>query len=196
MKKYPEQLLAQLIKDGDEKAFEFAYSLYVPDLIDYAFTILKDMGEAEDVVQQLFVQLWLDKATIMIHTTLKGYLYKSVQHRSLNKIKQRNVRTSHALFVQNNSWQVTEKSAADVAENNELQKALHTAINNLPELTKSVFTLAKFEQKKYIEISEQLNIPVKTVENQMGKALKLLRNNLKHFLPLFLLHIILPTLGK
>lgn len=190
MTQYTEQTLAQQIKANDLQAFEVAFTTYAGGLIEYATTMLKDADEAEDIVQQLLVQLWVNRSTLNIATSLKGYLYRSVHNSCLNKIKRQQVRNAYGATVEAGGVRASE-SAAEVLENKEIRLAIDNALADLPELCRTVFIKAKYEFLKYQEIADELGIPAKTVENQMGKALKLLREKLKHLLPLVIIHIII-----
>lgn len=190
MTQYSEQQLATNIKAGDEKSFEYAFNAYAQGLIAYAATIIKDADEAEDIVQQLFVQLWFKRNELMVNTTIKGYLYRAVHNSCLNKVKQQQVRSSYALHYEAVGNKTT-GSVAEVLENKELTHAINLALEELPELCRKIFMMSKYQLLKYQQIADDLGIPIKTVENQMGKALKLLRPKLQHLLPLFIINFLL-----
>lgn len=190
MTQYTEQTLVQQIKANNLDAFEYAFNTYAAGLIEYATTIVKDADEAEDIVQQLLVQLWVNRSNLQIATSLKGYLYRSVHNSCLNRIKRQQVRNAYGAAVESEGVK-TSASAAEVLENKEIRTAIDNALADLPELCRTVFIKAKYEFLKYQEIADELGIPAKTVENQMGKALKLLRDKLKHLMPLVIIHIII-----
>jgi RNA polymerase sigma-70 factor, ECF subfamily len=173
--------LIEQIRKGDSRSFEQVFHLYAENLVRYATTILKDLDEAEDIVQQLFVSIWDKKNIPNITGSLKSYLYRSVYNSSLNKLKQSKVKESYAVNMAYVSDGLTLSTNA-VAEQNELAKAIQKAIDDLPEQCRLVFTMSREEQLKYQEIAEKLGISIKTVENQMGKALKHMRNRLKEFM--------------
>lgn len=193
MTQYTEQTLAQEIKSNNLKAFEYAFNTYANGLIEYATTLLKDADDAEDIVQQLLVQLWVNRSELNITSSLKGYLYRSVHNSCLNEIKKQKVRNTYGL---QQSVRDTAKavSVAEVLENKEMRLAIEKALADLPELCQVIFIKAKYEFLKYQEIADELGIPTKTVENQMGKALKLLREKLKHLMPLVIIQIIIKSL--
>lgn len=172
------------LKAGDIKAFESIFNSYYKALVNYASTILGDIDEAEDRVQQVYVMLWEKRLSIEIHTSLRSFLYKSVHNACLNKIKQQKVRTEYSKIVQLNN---NVNFHHDKLSEKELQKKVDDAIDLLPEQCGKIFKMSRFEQLKYQEIADQLGLSIKTIENQMGKALKILREQLKEYLPLLII---------
>lgn len=192
MAQYTEQQLALNIKQGDIKSFELLFNTYCSNMLQYATTMLKDADDAEDIVQQVFVQLWAKRETIVVETSIKSYLYRAVHNSCLNKIKQQTVRNSYAADYQH----VGHSSVASVSqllENKELASQIQHAMDELPEQCKRIFAMSRFEQLKYQQIADELGMNVKAVEHQMGKALKHLRNKLKHLMPIV---VLLALLGK
>lgn len=182
-----EQELVQALQNGDEKAVESLFKSLYQRLCNYANTILNDIDESEEVVQQVFVQLWEKRETMEITTSVQSYLFRAVRNTSLNKIKHAKVRQIYAEEVTAMAQQ--SEPATVTTFHNELQNQIHVAIESLPEQCRLVFKLSRFEELKYAEIAEQLGISIKTVENHMGKALKLMREQLKDYLTVWLLFI-------
>ena len=120
-----------------------------------------------------------------ITVSVKSYLYRAVRNASLNSIRHHKVRqlyTTEQEFLSQSS-----EPASQLSYENELKTEIQKAIDGLPEQCRLIFKLSRFEEMKYKEIAEQLGISVKTVENQMGKALRVLREKLKDYM----MHIIL-----
>src|SRR5690606_14682911 len=155
-------------------------------LCNYAFTFVADRDVAEEIVQGTFLYLWEKREAMEIHSSLKSYLYTSVRNRCLNEIKRRKVRQQQinreVLSSDASSESVSEEIAAW-----EVEERIQLAIEKLPEQCRMVFKLRRFEELKYAEIAEHLSISVKTVENHMGKALRIMREQLKEYLPLIIL---------
>jgi RNA polymerase sigma-70 factor, ECF subfamily len=181
----------QIMQIGDIKTFEMTFKQYYKPLVHYSHTILKDMDEAEDIVQQSFITIWQKQAELQIETSLKSYLYKSVYNASLNRVKQQKVRQSYANEVQ----AVSVYPTSELSHQKELEAKIEWALSQLPEQCAKVFKLSRYEQLKYQEIATELNISIKTVENHVGKALKLMRDMLKDYLPLLIIFL-LTEIGK
>lgn len=176
------------IKEGNQIAFEMIFKTYYKPLCHYAHSFLNDKNEAEEVVQTTFIKIWEKKNELSVQSSLKAYLYSMVRNGCLNVIKHEKVKQLHA------KWHVqeTERSRELVEEkvlSNDLESKIYLAMKALPEQCRLVFQLSRFEELKYQEIADQLQISVKTVENQMGKALKIMRVQLKEYLPLYVLFL-------
>ncbi|WP_243745482.1 RNA polymerase sigma-70 factor [Segetibacter sp. 3557_3] len=174
------------IRRGDIKFFETAFKANFKSLHAYAFTILKDEVLAEEMVQNVFYKIWAKREQLTIDTSLKAYLYKAVYHESLNHLRQQQVKSKYETYAMHHHQQTSHDSESKVGLQ-ELEHQLRKALNDLPEQCRTIFQLSRFNELRYREIAEQLNISVKTVENQMGKALRLLRLKLVDFMPVILL---------
>jgi RNA polymerase sigma-70 factor, ECF subfamily len=139
--------------------------------------------EAEEIVQGVFLTFWEKRHRIEIHTSIHTYLFRMVRNTSLNTLKHAKIKQKHACEELASSSEVSE-SVSQTILSNELQERIGQAIEKLPEQCRLVFKLSRFEELKYAEIATQLNISVKTVENQIGKALKIMREQLHEYLPL------------
>ena len=169
----------------EEISIEFLFHEHYEALVRYANTIIKDVDEAEDFAQSVFVDLWNDRNKIDIHTSHKAYLYKGVYFKCMNKLKRQKVESK---FIQRNPFQEAYQTDGLVAD--EIQKKITMAVNALPEQCRKIFSMSRFENLKYHEIAEKLSLSPKTIENQMGKALKIMRTSLQEYLNLYLLILI------
>ena len=160
--------------------------LYSP-LCNYAFAILKDHDESEDVVQGIFVDFWKkeDKETISVE--YERYLIRAVKFKCIDIQRKEIVKRKYEAETIHTS------SIFDEPEEDkpEIKETLHLAIGELPEKTREVFIMAKLDGLSYSEIAEHLKISPKTVENQMGRAFKILREKLKKHRGLLILLIYL-----
>jgi RNA polymerase sigma-70 factor (ECF subfamily) len=181
-----EARLIALLGKQDEKAFEDVFKTHYRSLHAYAFTLLKDEVMAEEMVQTIFYKLWERSENITISGSIAAYLYRAVHNECLNYLKHLKVRSDHQLHVSHRAGQDSD-SASKRLHLKELDERLRKALNDLPEQCRTIFQMSRFEELRYREIAERLDISVKTVENQMGKALKILRSKLVDFLVLFLL---------
>lgn len=177
---------------SDETTFDQIYIEHYPALYRYAYTFLADRIQAEEMVHQVFLKILERKASIIIQSSVKAYLYRAVNNEYLNYLKHQKVKQSHQTYSMNNMNQPTE-TPVNQLQYRELETRLHQAINELPEQCRTVFQMSRFEELKYTEIAKELGIAVKTVENHMGKALKRLRIQLADYLP-FLIWILVNLL--
>lgn len=175
----------QFLNRDREQEFEKVFKKHFKSLHAYACTIVRDEVMAEEMVQNVFCRLWEKTDQIQIRESLSGYLYRSVYHESLNYIKHLKVRATYQAYA------VTQientNNTAHHMELHELTEQLEIALKELPEKCRTIFQMSRFEQLRYREIADRLHISVKTVENQMGKALKIMRARLVDFMILVLL---------
>ncbi len=141
---------------------------------------LKDLDAAEEIVQDLFVKFWENRATIKISSSVRSYLFTSVRNSCLNFIKHLKIEESYKQYneIERESGSIT---VDEEFEGSELEKQIRKAIDQLPPERKKVFIMSRFEGLKYREIAEKSGISIKTVENQMGKAIKFLRQELVEY---------------
>ena len=181
----PDPAAETLFRQGDKQAFEQVFRAYYSRLVHYACKVLGDQDEAEEMVQQVFITLWETRQKMNIHTSLKSYLYRSVHNRCLNNLEKSSVRQKY-----NEEMKATTEEAVQPLqklEHAELEREMKRALDKLPDQCRRVFELSRYEGLKYAAIAEVLGISIKTVENQVGKALKILREELKEYLVLALL---------
>lgn len=155
------------------------YENYYSQLCLTAVRYVKDPKVAEDLVQDLFVDIWKKRENLNISSSLKGYLQRSTVNRSLNWIRAQRVQIEDIDSIKATSD--NEADAQDEIEKSEVEAHISKVIDTLPEKCRLVFVLSRFEMMSYKEIGLKLNISTKTVENQISKALKILRHELKNF---------------
>lgn len=170
-----------LSKPHFEKVFRSCY----PDMCSYANNFLKDADASEEVVQEVFFKLWINRESIIINTSIESYLFRAVRNASLNVLKHIRIKEEYKQYHQTTLKATNHTEEALMA--GELQTKIKKAIDQLPPERKKVFMLSRYEGLKYKEIAQELNISVSTVENQMVQALKFLREELKEYLPVILL---------
>jgi len=169
--------------------FEKLFREFFAPLMAFSRRILADEDDAREVVHQVFINLWEKREEIDLSTSMKSYLFTSVNNRSLNMIRDRKKFSSEEMPDLPGEWDVSAQ-----IESMELEEKIREVIASLPEKCREIFQLNRFEGLKYSEIATQMDISVKTVENQMTKALKILRQELGKYLTL-LLWLILFTLN-
>ncbi len=181
-----EQEIIGAIREGNERIFEETFRKYYQSLCNYANSILKEIDEAEEVVQNLFLSIWEKRSDLEISISLKSYLYRAVHNHCLNRIKHLKVREEYQQYAVN-FYDASYESVSQTVMKNELEAKIEEAIKKLPEQCRLIFRMSRFEELKYHEIAEQLELSPKTVENQIGKALKILRVELAEYLPLIII---------
>jgi RNA polymerase sigma-70 factor (ECF subfamily) len=169
------------LKNGNTKSFEALFTLWYEPLCRYAHSMLHDSDEAEDMVQKIFCKLWDLREKMEIHTSIKSYMYRMVHNACLNKIKQWQMQAEHHEQI----------AACSVAVGNPVEQAvgykelnhqIELAIDTLPTRCREVFLLSRMQYLSYAQIAQKLQISPNTVETQIVKALKVLREKLKDFL--------------
>jgi RNA polymerase sigma-70 factor (ECF subfamily) len=165
----------------NDVVMEEIFKTHYLQLCNYAYIFLKDTDESEDVVQGVFYQLWKKKDSTEITTSLKSYLFTAVRNNCLKKVSHLKIRNQYKENVIH--WDdKSSNNTMDKVMGRELEEQINNAIENLPQQCRLIFTLSRQSGFKYAEIAQHLEISVKTVENQMGKALKVLREKLKNYL--------------
>jgi len=173
----------------DKDSLEKLFRSFFPPLMVFSKKILVDEDDAREVVQQVFISVWEKRQEIDLSTSLKTYLFTAVHNRSLNVIRDRKKFSSADVPDVAGEWDVS-----SVIESMELEERIMEVVRSLPEKCREVFEMNRFDGLKYSEIAVRLNISVKTVENQMSKALKVLREKLSKFMTI-LLWLIMQTLN-
>ena len=165
------------IRQGDVEQFESLFRTSYVSLVKYARTLIKDHDTAEEIVQDLFFRLWKDKEKIKIESSLNGYLFRSVHNRCLHYIEHKRVVDRHAEEMSFRQAE-TQETPSDILHYKELQARIARILERLPDRCGKIFYLSRFEGLKYTEIAEKLSVSVKTVESNMGRALKEFRKEL------------------
>jgi len=166
------------IRQGDKGQFESLFRSSYVSMVRYAKMLVKDHDTAEEIVQDLFFRLWQDKEKIKIESSLNGYLFRAVHNRCLHWIEHNKVVERYAREA-TMAEPVTFENPADIISYRELQLKIAKIIERLPDRCGRIFCMNRFEGLKYSEIAEKLSVSVKTVEADMGKALKEFRKALK-----------------
>ncbi len=173
------------IRQGNERVFETVFRKYYQSLCNYACGILKDMDDAEEVVQSIFLKFWEQRESIEINVSLKSYLYRAVHNTCLNRLKHLKIQEVHKLYV-GNYYEENHDSATEMMDKTDLESRISNALEKLPEQCRLIFKMSRFEELKYQEIADILGLSIKTIENQIGKALKIMRAELADYLPVVL----------
>ena len=164
---------------GDSHAFKELFHRYYKQLCGFVCYLVKDKSEAEEIVQELFTQLWEKRADLTITSSVKGYLYISCKNRSLNYLHRNLKRQKQTLESEEDSFEAPlSQNPEHILYFEDLQKDFHEAVEQLPTQAKKVFMLRYFEKTRQKEVAHMLKISEYTVEKHMGNALKILRKKL------------------
>lgn len=170
---HPDIHILDTLKDQPEIALKVLYDQYYSYICSVVYKMVGDSILAEDIAQEVFVEVWKRRETLDVNLSLRGYLRRIAVNKTLNHIRSQRMdfeEEDAVLHVPSN-----ENSTQKVLEAADLQKVINDSIDQLPDKCRVVFGLSRFEELSYKEISKELGISVKTVENQISKALKLVR---------------------
>lgn len=173
----------------DKAELDQIYLEHYPGLFRYAYTILHESSAAEEIIHNIFLKLLERNQPLRVHTSLKAYLYRSVNNECLNLIKHQKIKAAYEIETNKSMSNKTQSPLAQL-QYRELEERLGMAINELPEQCRTIFQLSRFEDLKYAEIAAQLGLSVKTVETQMRRALKKLRVQLADYLPVVIISLL------
>jgi len=166
------------IKNDDITAFEQIFREFYEPLCLFAFKIVEDKDVAEEIVQEFFYRYWENRKQMKIKISLKSYFFQSIRNNALKYLRHETVKQKHASFVAHNNAQ--QSYFPDYGEK-ELQTIIEEVLHSLPERCSMIFRMNRFEELTYNAIAQKLSISVKTVEANMGKALKAFRNKLTEY---------------
>lgn len=173
--------LTDRLRRGDEAAFDAIFRAWYPSLVRASESLVRSRAVAEEVVQDVMLELWKRRESLDPNTSAQAYLFQSTRNRSLNYL--RHERVEREAEPQIARSEAVDAPADSLMVEEEMQVALRRAIEGLPERCREVFVLSRTHGLKYSEIAQTLGISVKTVEAQMGKALRVMREELAPWLP-------------
>jgi RNA polymerase sigma-70 factor, ECF subfamily len=181
-----EETLIQRFINGDQTAFELLFRFYYPGLVTFVSQIIFDRYEAEEIVQEFFVNLWTSRKSIHQATSIKSYFFVSVKNRAFNYLKKEQIKEKTLIKLK----ELVENDflfQPDLFVESELQQQIARAMEKLPARTREVFMMSRFKGLSNDEIAIQLDLSKRTVETQISNALKILREELKEYRFLMLL---------
>ena len=176
-----ERDLLQRLKAGHQDAFDAIFRAHYPQLVAFAQGLLRDRSAAEDAAQEVMLELWRRREDLAITESVRAYLLRATRNRALNQLRHANVQKRAEPHLM--SEEAVNATGASELVAGELKTAILDAIAELPPGCREVFEMSRGRGLRYAEIAQTLGISVKTVESQMGKALKHLRTRLAGWLP-------------
>jgi RNA polymerase sigma-70 factor (ECF subfamily) len=173
-----------------ESDFEKLFKSHFKELCFFAQAYLKDLDSSKEIVQEAFISLWEKKQSIDEKKSILAYLKSTIANKSINYLRD-NKKFDKDILGFENLHPYAGQNISDVIVVDELRSRIDKAINGLPNKSREIFLLSRFENLKYKEIAEKLNIPIKTVENHMGKALQHMKENLIHYIGILIIILFL-----
>lgn len=173
------ETLARL-RSGDSSAFDAIFRSEYGLLVGMAERLLGERALAEEVAQEVLMELWRRRESLVIEESLRAYLIRSARNRALNQLRHERVRRDAAPYL--DSPRSASPDAPRKLEDAEIDAALYEAIASLPPRCREVFELSRVQRLRYGEIAVVLGVSTKAVEAQMGKALRILRERMAPWL--------------
>lgn len=177
-------LYRKMVVDDDHEAFKELFYEFYPSLCVFATRYIPSSETCEDIVQDAFLNIWKNRKTLHVHSSFRNFLITTVRNSCTDYIRKQ---SSRERYLQNLSFTTQDPMPDEVYTINELQDMLSVALQKLPPNIQSAFQMSRSDSMTYNEIAVEMDISPKTVESYISKALKLLRDELKDYLPLVLL---------
>lgn len=176
----------QSVRQGDSTAFEALFLTYYERLARFAYGYVKTRSAAEEVVQDVFLNIWSQRGRWAVQGALRTYLYAATRNRALNRLRRSQLEQRWADGVLDNDDVVAvvprSPQANERVELAELDEAIRQAIDQLPPRCRETFVLSRQHHLSYEQIAQVMEISVKTVQEQIARALRSLRVSLAHWL--------------
>ena len=168
-------VLVLKVREGDIKSFEDLFKSYYTPLLCYSAKITCRSDVSEEIIQELFYNLWRERESLSITRNIKSYLFNSVRNRSIDYCRRKKFEKSSSGELEYLRIEAGDGSPLEMAEAAEMGKIINRSISKMPARRRDIFMLHRAGDKKYDEIAALLRVSVKTVEAEMGKAIKMLR---------------------
>ncbi len=178
-----EEQILEALQAGDRPALRHIFDAHYEMVCQAIMRLVQDRSTSEDLAQEVFIRFWEKRAQIQIKTSLSAYLRRMAINEGLMYLRRQKRWETDELEAGREAG--AEVSGEDVLLQDELGQRIRQAIQQLPPRCRAVFQLSRYEELTYKEIADQLGISVKTVEHQMGKALRVLKERLRAYLHFF-----------
>ncbi len=172
-----EKYIIEGLRSGRESAYRQLFDQYYQKLVVFACKYLEDLESARDIVQEFYLYLYESRHSISIQTSLKSYLYSAVKNRCLNQVRHEQVKEKHRNMSRSEA-NVSDPDLEEMMDAVELEARVYEIVTKLPEKCRQIYIMSRVDGKRNREIADELNLSVRTVETQISKALKSLKNSL------------------
>jgi RNA polymerase sigma-70 factor (family 1) len=169
-----DSILIDRLRNGDESALTELYNKFWQSLFVSSYNVLKDKELCEDIIQDIFMNIWHNREKLEINISLKGYMYACARYQVFNQFK-KNKDKIHVELFDDIDKRFQHATPETQLMHEELVQQINTIVDTLPEKCQLVYKLSREEQLSHKEIAERLNISTKTVENHITKALHMIR---------------------
>lgn len=187
-KSQSDTFLLSEIRDGKENAFDFIFRKHYKSLCVQASLYVNDFDKAQSLVQECFIRFWEKREEIEKIETLSAYLSTMVRNRCIDYLRVLK-RTEEMSEKLEERFQIS--NSEELLLKHEFEEKLLIALSAVPERSRIAFEFSRFENLAYSKIAEKMGISVKAVEALISRALKILRNELKEYLPVLTLFYLL-----
>jgi len=168
------------IRKNDLHAYELLFKKYYPQLCSFAYKFVNNSQVAEEIAQDIFFVLWKNRQKLKIKS-IKSYLFQAVKNNCLQEIRISHLNKKYSIYTKEHI-SISSNNIEEEIDCSELNEIIEETLNKLPEKCQTIFKLSRYEGLKYNEIAEKLAISIKTVEANMGKALKHFKDSLKDYI--------------
>lgn len=172
-----EKYIIEGLRSGRESAYRQLFDQYYQKLVVFAYKYLDDLESARDIVQEFYLYLYESRQSISIQTSLKSYLYSAVKNRCLNQVKHEQVKEKHR-NMRRSEANVSDPDLEEIMDAVELEARVYEIVSKLPEKCRQIYIMSRVDGKRNREIADELNLSIRTVETQISKALKSLKDSL------------------
>jgi RNA polymerase sigma-70 factor (family 1) len=173
-----DNLLVSRIRNDSREAFKLLYNRYNKKIHYFSLRYLGNVEEAEELVQSVFISIWEHRKSLDERMSVKSYIYRSSVNYIYNYLKKKAIR-ARFIEVELQKDEVLSNQTLDQVLLHDLEKSINLIIEKLPPQQKKIFRLSRFDGLSHEKIAQQLNLSVRTVENQIHRALSIIKNKLK-----------------
>ncbi len=175
---YSDLILVRKLKKDNKKAFELIFGKYKEKLYFFALSYLNSATETDEIIQVVFISLWEHRHSINETLSLKNYLYKSTINTIYNYFKHKAIRQKYLDYSM--AYEIKEDNYTQESINlNDLKRSLDSLIERLPDSQQKIFKMSRWEGLSHIEIANRLGLSIRSVENQVYRAMRFIKENLK-----------------